>query len=72
VSDYVRRHRLARSREALISAPEAAVIDVSRRWGFKNASHFARAFKAEYGMAPQDLRRALSGAGACGDHVPPT
>jgi AraC-like DNA-binding protein len=72
VSDYVRRHRLTRSREALISAPEAAVIDVSRRWGFKNASHFARAFKAEYGMAPQDLRRALSDAGAYGDNAPPT
>jgi AraC-like DNA-binding protein len=72
VSDYVRRHRLARSREALISAPETGVIDVSRRWGFKNASHFARAFKAEYGMAPQDFRRAQSDAGACCDHAPPT
>jgi len=70
VSDYVRRHRLTRSRDALISAPEVAVIDVSRRWGFKNASHFARAFKAEYGMAPQDLRRALCDGGACDDQVP--
>jgi AraC-like DNA-binding protein len=56
VSDYVRRHRLERSREALVSQPEAAVIDISGQWGYKNASHFARAFKAEYGIAPQDLR----------------
>ena len=72
VSDYVRRHRLERSHLALISQPEVAVIEVSRRWGFKNSSHFARAFRAEYGMAPSDLRRALSDGGARGDHAPPT
>ena len=34
----------------------AAVIDISGQWGYKNASHFARAFKAEYGIAPHELR----------------
>jgi AraC family transcriptional activator of tynA and feaB len=56
VSDYVRHHRLERGREALLSQPEAAVIDISGQWGYKNASHFARAFKAEYGIAPHELR----------------
>jgi AraC-like DNA-binding protein len=68
VSDYVRRHRLERSREALLSQPDAAVIDISGKWGYKNASHFARAFKAEYGIAPQELRRGLSDAGSYDDH----
>jgi AraC-like DNA-binding protein len=56
VSDYVRRHRLERSREALLSQPDAAVIDIAGQWGYKNASHFARAFKAEYGFPPHELR----------------
>jgi AraC family transcriptional regulator, positive regulator of tynA and feaB len=68
VSDYVRRHRLERSREALLSQPDAAVIDISGKWGYNYASHFARAFKAEYGIAPQELRRALSDAGSYDDH----
>jgi AraC-like DNA-binding protein len=72
VSAYIRRQRLERSHEALISRPDVAVIDISRRWGFKNASHFARAFKAEYGMAPKDLRRMLVEVDADGVHVPPT
>ena len=59
VSDHIRRLRLERSRETLISAPAAAVIDVARHWGFKNASHFARVFRAEYGMAPQTFRRVI-------------
>jgi AraC-like DNA-binding protein len=63
VSDYIRRLRLERSRETLISAPRAAVIDVARHWGFKNASHFARVFKDEYGVAPQTFRRFI------GDHA---
>jgi len=71
VSDYVRRHRLERSREALLSQPDAAVIDISGQWGYKNASHFARAFKAEYGIAPQELRRQLSDAGSFDDHALP-
>lgn len=62
VSDYIRRLRLERSRETLLSTPELAVIDVARQWGFKNASHFARVFKAEYGMAPQTFR-GVAGAG---------
>jgi AraC-like DNA-binding protein len=56
VNAYIRRRRLEGSRMELISEPNRKVIDISRRWGFKNASHFARVFKATYGIAPLELR----------------
>jgi AraC-like DNA-binding protein len=56
VNAYIRRRRLEGSRHDLISQPNRKIIDISRRWGFKNASHFARVFKAAYGSAPQELR----------------
>jgi AraC-like DNA-binding protein len=56
VNAYIRRRRLEGSRQELISEPNRKIIDISRRWGFKNASHFARVFKATYGMAPAELR----------------
>jgi len=56
VNAYIRRRRLEGSRQELISQPNRKVIDISRRWGFKNASHFARVFKATYGIAPLELR----------------
>jgi AraC-like DNA-binding protein len=62
VSGYIRRRRLEGSRDELIDRQDRAVIDISRNWGFKNASHFARAFKAEYKIAPHELRRTLIAA----------
>jgi AraC-like DNA-binding protein len=56
VNAYVRRRRLEGSWHELTSQPHRKVIDISRRWGFKNASHFARVFKATYGIAPLQLR----------------
>jgi transcriptional regulator GlxA family with amidase domain len=56
VNAYIRRCRLEGSRHDLISQPNRKVIDISRRWGFKNASHFARVFKTTYGVAPLELR----------------
>jgi AraC-like DNA-binding protein len=72
VSSYIRRRRLEGSRDELIGRLDRAVIDISRSWGFKNASHFARAFKAEYEMAPHELRRSAIAAQREPDHAPPT
>lgn len=57
VSGYIRRRRLEGSHAELTRSPSRTVIDVAHNWGFKNASHFARVFKSEYGVSPRELRR---------------
>ncbi|MBL1072783.1 helix-turn-helix domain-containing protein [Nocardia sp. 2] len=41
--------RLPRNRSRSIAA-------VAQRWGFRDSSHFARRFRAEYGMSPREWR----------------
>jgi AraC-like DNA-binding protein len=55
VSGFVRARRLARARRDL-AAWAGPVSDIAARWGFSDASHFARAFRAEYGCTPRDYR----------------
>jgi AraC-like DNA-binding protein len=55
VRAFIRRRRLQCSRDDLLDRPDLPVIDVARRWGFKNPSHFSRVFKEEFGMAPRDV-----------------
>lgn len=59
VSTWVRQRRLEACRRdvtdpALAAMPVAAV---AARWGFIDAAHFSRAFKAEYGCPPSAMRR---------------
>ncbi|MFF4961494.1 helix-turn-helix domain-containing protein [Streptomyces sp. NPDC001222] len=42
-----------------------SVSVVATRWGFRNAAHFSRAFKAVHGQSPQQWRR-LAAASAAG------
>jgi len=44
----------------LLEHTNDAVSNVALQCGFGNASHFARAFLAEYGKRPSDIRRARS------------
>lgn len=55
VGAFVRARRLARARRDL-AAGAGSIADVAVRWGFSDPSHFARAFRAEYGCAPRDYR----------------
>jgi AraC-like DNA-binding protein len=44
--------------------PDCAAIsvkDIAFGWGFSDASHFARAFKARYGMSPAKYRQTMLG-----------
>ncbi|MEW1734827.1 helix-turn-helix domain-containing protein [Nocardia beijingensis] len=34
---------------------------IARRWGFRDPSHFARRFRAAYGLSPREWRRTASG-----------
>ncbi|MFI6291450.1 helix-turn-helix domain-containing protein [Nonomuraea sp. NPDC050790] len=58
VSRYIRDLRLERCRRDLLdpAARHVAVRAVGARWGFADAAHFSRVFKAEYGLAPHEYR----------------
>lgn len=58
LGDWIRTQRLERCRDELASpaARHRAIAAVGRRWGFPNAAHFSRAFKATYGLSPRDWR----------------
>lgn len=58
VSTWIRTRRLEQCRRdlldpILIDRPVAAI---AARWGFVDAAHFSRAFKAAYGVSPSEYR----------------
>ncbi|MGI5132346.1 AraC family transcriptional regulator [Pseudonocardia sp. CA-107938] len=55
VSAFVQARRLVRARRDLATGRDA-VSDIAARWGFADASHFSRAFRARYGRTPRDFR----------------
>ena len=58
VSTWIRTRRLERCRRAL-EDPMSAGVPVARiaaRWGFPDAAHFSRVFKAAYGVSPSAAR----------------
>ncbi|GAB3170515.1 helix-turn-helix domain-containing protein [Myceligenerans halotolerans] len=60
VAGWVRQRRLERCRRDLLS-PRFSAVPVSAiaaRWGFVDAAHFSRAFKAELGVPPREYRAA--------------
>lgn len=54
---YIREHRLRHCFDQLSSAtsPKTKVREIAERWGFDNASHFNRLFKANFGLPPSEL-----------------
>jgi len=65
VSSWVRARRLERCRRALTDPLSAhhPVSQVAARWGFTDAAHFSRSFRAEFGEAPSAVRaRAIAAA----------
>lgn len=58
VAGYVRRRRLEQARAELGAAlHQPSVSEVAARYQFADGSHFARAFKAEYGQTPAEFAR---------------
>lgn len=69
--------RLQGARDELVHGDGSRPIAVvARRWGFSDPSHFSRRFRAEYGTAPRDWRRAArdpwAGDGSMEDPRPTT
>lgn len=57
VGRWILGQRLERCRRDLAREPaHRTVAAVARRWGFVSPSHFSRAFRAAYGMAPSAWR----------------
>lgn len=58
VSTWIRTGRLEQCRRDLISVAYAdrPVAAVAARWGFVDAAHFSRSFKAEFGVSPSEYR----------------
>jgi AraC-like DNA-binding protein len=58
LEDEVIARRLARARADLESASLRAqpIGAIAHRWGFKDASHFSRRFRARYGCSPREWR----------------
>ncbi len=56
---YVRDRRLERCRRELMSAAHRrmSVSEICFRWGFNDAAHFSRSFRAKFNMTPRDCRR---------------
>lgn len=56
LEQWIIRERLGRAHEELARASTAdvSVAGVAHRWGFKSVSHFARRFRAAYGMSPRE------------------
>jgi AraC-like DNA-binding protein len=60
VCDWIRAERLARCRRDLLDPALAnePVGAIGARWGLRSPAHFSRLFRAAYGSAPRDFRRA--------------
>jgi AraC-like DNA-binding protein len=64
VGSWIRSRRLEHCRRDL-SDPALArrpVSGIGVRWGFADATHFARVFKREYGATPSEYRRMCAGS----------
>jgi AraC family transcriptional regulator of adaptative response / methylphosphotriester-DNA alkyltransferase methyltransferase len=48
--------RMAAAAALLIEQPAIAIADVARLVGYRQPSHFARAFRRRYGLAPAGFR----------------
>jgi AraC-like DNA-binding protein len=64
---YIVHRRLERCRRALEDPLQShrMISEIAFSWGFSDHSHFTRRFRAEFGMAPGDWRRARQETG-CG------
>lgn len=53
--------RRMRAAAELLAQPAIPVADVARLVGYRQASHFSKAFRARYGVAPAGFRAELRG-----------
>jgi AraC-like DNA-binding protein len=57
VAAHVRQRRLLRARTELATGSQPITV-IAQHWGFSDSSHFARAFRAQFGTSPRAFRAA--------------
>lgn len=58
VGDYMRSRRLSASKQALRQpGRNMTITEIALHFGFYDASHFSRTFRAEFGLTPSDFRK---------------
>jgi AraC-like DNA-binding protein len=68
VGGWVRSRRLARCRVALADVrKDRTITEIALKWGFSDAAHFSRSFKAAFGISPNAFRRAKPMRARVGD-----
>lgn len=60
IADYIRRRRLHRAFFDLVGSRNRRISEVARRWQLGTDAHFARSFKAAYGISPRAARDAAA------------
>jgi AraC-like DNA-binding protein len=65
-SQYLRQRRLEHCQADLASIAHRhlSISDICFRWGFNDAAHFSRSFRADYGMTPRSFRQKRLGEAA--------
>ncbi|GGC12138.1 transcriptional regulator [Marinobacterium zhoushanense] len=61
VQNYIWQQRLEQCRKDILapSLANRSVSEIAFKWGFNDASHFSRRYKAHYGESPVETRKAL-------------
>jgi AraC-like DNA-binding protein len=59
LSEWIWSRRLEKARVAIECSPATgqSITQIAYAWGFKDPSHFSRAFKARYGVTPSAFRQ---------------
>ena len=65
LADWIWAQRLDAARRDLCAPAQAkrTVSDIAFSWGFNDAAHFSRAFRARFGCTPRELRAMALGSG---------
>ncbi|WP_316224845.1 MULTISPECIES: helix-turn-helix domain-containing protein [unclassified Bradyrhizobium] len=58
IAEYIRSRRLHRAFFDLVGSRNTRISEVARRWQLGTDAHFARSFKAAYGITPRAAREA--------------
>ena len=60
ISGLIRTRRLEQCRRDLVdrTCDHLSIAQIGCRWGFPDAAHFSRLFRATYGVSPRDCRKA--------------
>ncbi len=60
LAEWIMRGRLEAARRDIGRRESAGIAAVARRWGFTDATHFGRRFRAAYGLSPREWRQLQS------------